>query len=139
MTDASAIREKEATAFAAQKADYDANIAALSKAAAALDKGMAGAFLQTNAANILRNLAQDGKHDIADVDRQDILAFLSSGQSDEYAPQSGQISGILKQIKDEMSKSSAAAVAAEEEAIKNYEALMAAKNKEVGALTAAIE
>merc|ERR1712032_1607704 len=74
---------------------------------------------------------------MGDDERQDVLAFLSGSQ--EYAPQSGQILGILKQMADEMKKGAAEAAAAEEAAIKTYDALMAAKKKEVAALTKEIE
>merc|ERR1719183_20772 len=46
---ATAIREKEAAAFAAKKSELDTNIAALSKAIPAIEKGMSGAFLQSSA------------------------------------------------------------------------------------------
>merc|ERR1712037_510931 len=55
------------------------------------------------------------------------------------APQSGQITGILKQMEEEMAKGLEEATAAETESIKNYEALMTAKKKEVETLTAQIE
>merc|ERR1719450_951905 len=73
-----------------------------------------------------------------EADRQDVLAFLG-GPAAEYVPASGQIVGILKQLLDEMSADFAEEKAAEEAAIKAYEELMAAKKKEVNALTAAIE
>merc|ERR1719421_1378214 len=56
MAEATKIREKEAADFAALKAEADANIAAASKATAAVEKGMSGSFLQTAAAQVLRNL-----------------------------------------------------------------------------------
>merc|ERR1719265_1322965 len=56
-----------------------------------------------------------------------------------YVPQSGQIVGILKQMKDEMDASYAEAKAAEEAAIKIFQEMMGAKKKEVGALQKAIE
>ena len=52
---------------------------------------------------------------------------------------SGSIVGILKQMHDEMSGDEASATKEEEESIKAYEGLMAAKTKEVNALTAQIE
>merc|ERR1711956_81544 len=52
---------------------------------------------------------------------------------------SGQILGILKQMGDEMKKGAAEAAAAEADAIKMFDALMAAKKKEVLALTKEIE
>merc|ERR1719221_1913430 len=56
-----------------------------------------------------------------------------------YAPQSGQITGILKQMGDTMKEGLASATTDEEASIKSFEALMAAKTKEVGALSASIE
>merc|ERR550532_2728819 len=56
MAAATAIREKEAAAFATEKADYTANIDAITKAVTALEKGAAGGFLQTRAAEILRQV-----------------------------------------------------------------------------------
>merc|ERR1719346_292692 len=79
------------------------------------------------------------KRDMMDDDRQDLIAFLSNSQGADYAPQSGQIVGILKTMGDEMAAGLAEAVKAEEAAIATYEKLMAAKKKEVIALTKAIE
>merc|ERR1712160_38206 len=98
MEKATALRKKEAAAYAKYSSDAETNIAAVTKAVAALEKGMAGSFLQTSAANVLRKLAID--LDLSNADRDDVLAFLS--QSNGYAPQSGQITGILKQMNDEM-------------------------------------
>merc|ERR1712048_943470 len=67
------------------------------------------------------------------------MAFLAGGQGFEYAPASGEITGILKQIGDTMAKGLSDETAAEEAAIASYEELMSAKKKEVGALTASIE
>merc|ERR1719215_125899 len=58
MKEATAIREKEAAAFAAYKADADTNIVAIAKAVAAIEKGMAGSFLQSSSAQSLLRLAQ---------------------------------------------------------------------------------
>ena len=64
---------------------------------------------------------------------------FSSTQESQHAPQSGQITGILRQLGDEMAKGLAEATAAEEAAIKSYGELMAAKKQEVIVLTKAIE
>merc|ERR1712203_300470 len=61
------------------------------------------------------------------------------GENSEYAPQSGEIVGILKQIADELGAGLAEATAKEDAAVKAYKDLMAAKTKEVNALTASIE
>jgi len=138
MKDATAVREKEAAAFAATKSESDVNIAALTKATAAVEKGSAGAFLQTRAASALRKL-MDVDSNLEEEDKETLTAFLSAGQNAEYAPQSGQILGILKMMGDEMAKSLADATAAEEASIKNYQALMSAKTEEVSTLSAGIE
>jgi len=138
MGEATGLREKEAKAFAAEKAEEDADIAAVKKAIAALDSGMAGSFLQTEDAQVLRQLAV-GKQEMLDSERQLLVSFLSAKQGSEFGPKGAQISGILKDMGDTMAKSLAEATAAEETSIKSYEALMAAKTKEVKALTATVE
>merc|ERR1711953_487016 len=115
----------------------DKDIAAAGKAIAAIEKGMAGSFLQTNYAQLLKNMLLTKRDLVMEDDRQDVLSFLSG--SGEYAPQSGQILGILKQMLDEMVKGANDAQAAEDEAIKTFEELMAAKKKEVEALSKDIE
>jgi len=136
MAAATALREKEAAAFAKFSEDSKTNLAALAKAIPAIESGMAGAFLQTTEASNLKRFTME-KAEIPDETREEVLAFLSG--KGEYAPQSGQIVGILKQMDDEMAKALEEAETAEAEAIKTYEALMAAKQKEVETLNAQIE
>jgi len=133
---ATSLREKEAVAFAKESSDLKTNIAALAKATAAIEAGTAGSFLQNAAGTtMLQRMTIDA--DMSTPDREMLTAFLS--QSQGYAPQSGQIVGILKQMKDTMEATLADITAAEEEAIKNFDALMAAKKKELETNTAAIE
>eukprot|EP00419_Tripos_fusus_P054991 CAMPEP_0172797494 /NCGR_PEP_ID=MMETSP1075-20121228/413_1 /TAXON_ID=2916 /ORGANISM="Ceratium fusus, Strain PA161109" /LENGTH=692 /DNA_ID=CAMNT_0013634721 /DNA_START=67 /DNA_END=2145 /DNA_ORIENTATION=+ len=136
MAAATALREKEAAAFAKLSEDYKTNLGALAKAIPAIESGMTGAFLQTVAASSLKKFTME-KADIPDETRQEVLSFLSG--RGEYAPQSGQIVGILKQMEEEMAKSLEDAENTEAEAIKTYDALMAAKEKEVEALNVQIE
>jgi len=138
MEEATSIRNKEHDAFTKEKATLSSNLDAMSKAIKAIENGMAGGFLQTNAAQALKKIAMTDTN-LMDADRQDIMAFLSGGQNGQYVPQSGQIVGILKTIHDEMSKSLADAEAEEKAAVSSYEALIAAKTKEVEANTHAIE
>merc|ERR1719230_1538475 len=56
---ATAVREKEAASFAKVSADYNTNIAAMKSAGAAVEKGMAGSFLQSSAANVLKQFVVD--------------------------------------------------------------------------------
>merc|ERR1719231_1561136 len=83
-----ALRKKEHEEFLKASGDYKTNLAALEKAIAALEKGMAGAFLQTSAASALHSLTVT--LDISLSDRDALSAFLSQGQGEatEYAPQS---------------------------------------------------
>jgi len=136
MAEATNIRGEQAAAFAALKSEADANIAATNKATAAVEKGMAGSFLQTNDAQLLKTMVL-AKNDMLDSDREELTSFLSNSQG--YAPSGGQITGILKQMSDTMNAELASATAAENTAIKNFDGLMAAKEKEVNSLTAAIE
>jgi len=135
VADATALRGKEAAAYASEAAEAKANIAAINGAVKALEKGMAGGFLQTHSASVLRQLAQ--KQDLDEEDRQTLNAFLQG--SSEYAPSSGQITGILKTMGDEMSTAFAEAKAAEHAAITSFNDLVAAKTKEINALTHSIE
>merc|ERR1719499_566997 len=66
-----------------------------------------------------------------------MTAFLS--QTSEYAPQSGEIIGILKQMGDTMAANLAAAMDDEQGAIGTFEGLVKAKKKEIEALTNTVE
>merc|ERR1719316_815530 len=136
---ATSMREKEAAAFAKESGEASANIDALSKAIPAIEKGMAGGFLQTSNAAVLRRLSLTV--DLTPVDRDVLSAFLTSGSGEEYsyAPKSGEILGILKQMKDTMEKDLAEIQAAEDKAKQDFESMMAAKEKEIQAATTAIE
>jgi len=138
MQQATALREKENRAYTKEEAELSANIGALGGAIAAISKGMGGAFLQTSTAATVRKIVLTGPA-MNDVDRQDLMAFLSGGHGNNYVPQSGQITGILKTLKDEMQKSLADSTGTENGSVASYDGLMAAKNKQVQALTAAIE
>jgi len=138
MGKAKGIRSKEAQAFAKSSAESKTNIAAMGKAVAALEKGMGGAFLQTNAASDLKKLSIT--MDLSEADRDVVAAFLSNGQGEsEGDASSGEITGILKQMQETMQKDLAEEQASEAAAIKDFDALMAAKQKQVSTLTKEIE
>jgi len=136
MAEATSIREKEAAAFAGESTELKTNIGAMTKAIDALEKGMSGAFLQTTDAKVLSKLVLS-QEDMVDYDRQQLTSFLAG--STDYAPQSGQITGILKAMKDTMSASLDDATKKESASIVTFNDLIAAKTREVDALTAAIE
>merc|ERR1719409_1020741 len=132
---AEALRAKEAKVFSAKKSELDSNIGALAKAIPAIEKGMSGAFLQTSAASVLRQISLSA--DMIPADRDLLSSFLSEDST--YAPKSGEIVGILKPLKDEMEKDLADATSEENSAIESFRSLEASKKKEIEALTKAIE
>lgn len=138
VAEATGLREKEAASFSKESADLKTNIAAVAKAVAALEKGQAGGFLQTQAASVLKVLVENDDK-LADVDRDDLTAFLAGGDSHGYAPQSGAITGILKQMGDTMTATLADITHTEESSVKTFDQLVKAKTAEINALTAKIE
>merc|ERR1719265_1980922 len=111
-------------------------------------KGFA-AFMQTavgqkDVARLQKLITNVESQSLTDMDRSNVLSFLMSGSKqpisvDAYAPQSGEILGILKQLRDEMNADRKDAIEKEEAAKKAYEGLVAAKEKEIEAATKAIE
>jgi len=136
---ATALREKEAAAYAQESSELKTNIAAMKKATAAIEKGMSGAFLQTSAASVLKKLSIT--MDLSSIDRDLITSFLTQGQGESasYVPQSGQITGILKQMTDTMEASLEKATSEENGAVKDFDGLIAAKTKEINSLTKQVE
>merc|ERR1719362_1677875 len=102
IAEAKGIRQKEASAFAKDSSDKKTNVEALKKAIAAIEAGAAGKFLQTATESMatLQNLVINA--DMRSADREMLTAFLSQGSS--YAPQSGEILGMLKQMLETMEK-----------------------------------
>jgi len=134
---ATAIREKEAAAFLKESTTDKSNLDSLLKATAAIEKGMSGGFLQTGTAGMLRRLSL--AMEMSTADRDVLSSFLSEGSSHRYAPASGEIVGILKQMGDTMGKDLKELIAQEDQAKKDFEGLVAAKEKEIAAATHAIE
>jgi len=133
---ATSLREKEVATYAKVSGDFNTNIAAMSKAIKDIENGASG-FLQTSGASVLRKLSIE--MELSAADRDQIVSFLSQGSGSGYAPQSGQITGILKQMKETMEADLADATAAENTSVANFDALVAAKEKEIEAATKAVE
>ena len=81
MAEASALRKKEAAAYAKELSEDSANIAATAKATAAVEQGMGSAFLQSPTASVVLRVARERQQD-------DVVSFLSG--TDQYAPASGE-------------------------------------------------
>jgi len=139
LASAGALDAKAASAFDAESSDLAANIDALTRAIAALEKGVAGSsFIQSGVGSAIRKLAMSSNR-VSDGDRSSLLSFLSGSDRQGYAPQSGEIIGILKQLKDEMSSDLADSQKGEADRKADHAALIAAKEKEVVILTAIIQ
>lgn len=128
--EAEALRTKEKAEYDKEFAESKANLGSLTKAVKAISDGMSTSFLQTNAAGRLRELLNEDQS-MLEADRQTVLTFLSGEERDGYAPASGEILGILKQMGDDMSKTQQEMIATEDASVKDYEALVSAKTKEV--------
>ena len=71
---ATAIREKEHKEYSKEAAEVSANVNALSQAIPAIEKGMAGSFLQTPTAGALRKLLATAElSGVTDFDRRMVL------------------------------------------------------------------
>jgi len=135
MAEATAIREKEAAAFQAQKEQDKQNMRSLLKARIAIAKGRGGSFLQTDLAQEIKQLVLS-RQNMSDEDRQGVLEFLSSGE----APTSlDDIVGVLKQLGETIGQGLNEATAAEQKAIASYEELITAKNKQFKILNTEVE
>eukprot|EP00811_Abedinium_folium_P010119 NODE_1935_length_2333_cov_4.926111.p1 GENE.NODE_1935_length_2333_cov_4.926111~~NODE_1935_length_2333_cov_4.926111.p1 ORF type:complete len:680 (-),score=249.00 NODE_1935_length_2333_cov_4.926111:208-2247(-) len=134
MAEASNVRAKESAQFATNEQDLKTNIAATAKAIAALAAGTGGSFLQSDSVKVVRSVVAADRNMI-EATRKEVMAFLSGS----YTPQSGEISGILKQLQDDMEKNLGEVQAAEAAALKEHAELTAAKQKEEYALTDIIE
>jgi len=132
------LRASQAEKFSSESSDLETNIAALGKAIPAIESGMSGAFLQTSGAATLRRLTESNI-DISPSERDLLSSFLMVDQHEGYVPKSGEIVGILKTIKDEMSAELADITEAEKGSVADFEGLIAAKKKEIASLTKAIE
>jgi hypothetical protein len=135
MEKAESIRDKELKAWTKFSAEAKANIAATGSAITSLEKGMSGAFLQTETRSVSIVKRLSISMDLSDADRDVLASFLSNEGSSDYAPSSGEITGILKQMKETMERDLKDAEATEKEAIQDFDALMGPKEKQLGTLT----
>jgi len=130
------IRAKEKAAFEETSADMSNNIGAMKGAIAALEKGM-GSFMQMGSemeSRVERVVSQSSQVD--DFQRQSVMDLLQGKQT---AQSSGEITGMLKAMLEEMEGDLKSATADEASAAKAFSDLSAAKNAEIASATSAIE
>jgi uncharacterized protein YoxC len=125
------IRDKEKAEFDETLATKSASDAALASAIPAIEKGMAGGsllqFVGKKSMRQLRRAVQNSQSVTTD-DREDIQAFL---QGQAGGPGSGEILGMLKAMKDELSRDIATLTKNEEAAVKGFGDMSASKEKEI--------
>merc|ERR1719174_917288 len=149
---ATALRQKELAEFNAEEKDALQAISALKSAVTVLSKHNAGAFMQMPATH-LQGIAstlqyQMQKHSsllkgvLTHSERRTIAAFVQAPQDyfdaeptfkQSYAPQSGEIFGILKQMKETFEENLSNSQKEELQNQKAYEELKAAKTDEIKA------
>merc|ERR1719355_454900 len=98
----------------------------------------AASLMQMPNSNRLAKIVQNAPN-VDSYDRDSVVAFLEQKEGGDYAPQSGQIVGIMKQMLEEMQASSAEADSEEAKAAAAFADLSASKTKEIQVATAAIE
>jgi hypothetical protein len=141
---ATTLREKEVAEYDGSVADLKGSIGQLASAIPSLESGAsASALLQNAGSNHLRNVIESSNV-LTDFDKKQVLAFLDSGNdssagSSEYSPGSGEILGILKQMKDDMAKSLEEAENGEAVASAGFTDLKAAKDQEIALASESIE
>lgn len=149
---ATSIREKELAEFNAEEKDLLGSISALKAAVTVLSKHHGGAFLQMPRSHVV-GVAATLQHELQKhaalmegvltrSERRAATAFIQAPEDffdaeptfkQSYAPQSGEIFGILKQMKETFETNLAAAQKEEAESQKAYEDLKAAKEEEIAA------
>merc|ERR1719482_2536325 len=150
--EATEIRKKEHKEFLKCKDGMESQMALIKKMMAAiqaLEKGAYGMtqteFIQQRAgadavAGVKTFLLSDSLS-LPDHDRETLASFLSEGndQGNGYTPQSGEIIGILKQMLDTAEASKNTCTNEESSKLSTFKALIAAKLKEIDALSKLIE
>jgi len=145
---ATAIRQKELAEFNAEEKDLLGSISALKSAVTVLSKHHDAAFLQMPVSHVNQVAAtlESAMHKhgnlMTHTQRKMVTAFIQSPQDyfdaaptfkQSYAPQSGEIFGILKQMKESFETNLADTQKDEQANQKAYEDLKAAKEEEIAA------
>jgi len=142
---ATAMREKELAEFNAEEKESLQTISSLKSAVIALSKHHEAAMLQTESSSstmasitMTTNLRQV-LHKHSDMlnprQRKVVSAFVQESENSGYEPASGEIFGILKQMKESFETNLANSQKEEMQSQKDYEDLKAAKEDEIAAGT----
>jgi hypothetical protein len=155
---ATSIREKELAEFNAEEKDLLGSISALKAAITVLSKHHGGSFLQLPRSHVL-GIATTLQHEmqkhasildgvLTRSERRAAAAFIQAPEDyfdaaptfkQSYAPQSGEIFGILRQMKETFESNLSASQKEELANQKAYEELKAAKEEQIAAGQAQID
>jgi len=155
---ATAIRQKQLAEFNAEEKDLLESISALKAAVVVLSKHHSNSLIQTPPSHLM-GVAASLQHEmqthaslfegvLSRAQRKAVSAFVQAPQDyfdatptfkQSYAPQSGQIFGILKQMKETFESNLSASQKEEMANQKSYEDVKAAKEEEIAAGQAQID
>jgi DNA repair exonuclease SbcCD ATPase subunit len=137
---AKAIRQKELAEFVQEEKDLLQSIDGLASAIKVLSKHNGASFLQVDiqgaVSTIQYQVAKNSKYlegVITPTERRKISSFIQESASAKYAPQSGEIFGILEQMKESFEANLAELQKEEAANVKAYGELKAAKEEEIAA------
>jgi len=137
---ATAIRQKELAEFVQEEKDLLQSIDGLASAIKVLSKHNGASFLQVDiqgaVSTIQYQVAKNSKYlegVITPTERKKISSFIQESASAKYAPQSGEIFGILEQMKESFESNLAELQKEEAANVKAFQELKAAKEEEISA------
>jgi len=137
---ATALRQKELAEFIQEEKDLLQSIDGLASAIKVLSKHNGASFLQVDiqgaVSTIQYQVAKNAKlleGVLTHTERKKIAAFIQSSSTEKYAPQSGEIFGILEQMKESFESNLAELQKEEASNVKAFGELKAAKNEEIAA------
>merc|ERR1719201_2025673 len=137
---AQAIRTKELAEFVEEEKDLLQAIDGLASAIKVLQKHNSASFLQVDIQGAVSSIQYQVKKNakylegvITPHERKKIAAFIQESASAKYAPQSGEIFGILEQMKESFEENLAELQKEERANIRAFEELKAAKEEEISA------
>jgi hypothetical protein len=134
---ATAIRAKENAEFSADQADMSANAVSLKGAVEALSAAHPGAALSQQTLMqvraVLKKHADQHQKMFSSKKHQAFLSLIQEKGTELYAPESGAIFGVLKQMKEGFETNMADSKAEEDQAVAEYTSMKNAKSDQIKA------
>jgi len=137
---ATAIRQKELAEFVQEEKDLLQSIDGLASAIKVLSKHNGASFLQVDVQGAVAAVQYQVKKNakllegvLTHTERKKIAAFIQSSSTGKYAPQSGEIFGILEQMKESFENNLAELQKEEGANVKAFGELKSAKEDEISA------